>query len=171
MISKKMETELNTQINRELYSAYLYLSMATYLADEHLSGMANFMKIQAQEEMMHAMKIYGYVEEQGGRVILDAIEKPPSKFENAQEIFNQSLQHEKFVTKSINDLVNLAISESDHATKTFLDWFVTEQVEEEANMDDIVHKIKLVGGQGHGLLMLDGQLGARISPVTVNTAE
>ncbi|MBN1540614.1 ferritin [candidate division KSB1 bacterium] len=161
MISKKMESALNEQINKELYSAYIYLSMATYLAEQRYDGMASFMKVQAQEEVAHAMKIYGYVEEQGGRVLLDAIKKPESDFKSVKTVFQTALDHEKYITKSIHELVDLAIGEKDHATKTFLDWFVTEQVEEEANMDQIVGKLEMIGGQGHGLFMLDGHLGQR----------
>ena len=161
MISKEMEKALNEQVNKEFYSAYLYLSMAAYLADQHFDGMATFMKAQAQEEVGHGMKIYAYVEEQGGRVILDAIDKPQADFEGVEQIFDLSLKHEKFVTKSIHSLVDQAIKEGDHATKTFLDWFVTEQVEEEAGMDTILHKVKMIGKQAHGLFMLDGQLGQR----------
>jgi ferritin len=161
MLSKKMEKAINEQINRELFSAYLYLSMSTYLADQNLDGMAGFMKVQAQEEVGHAMKMYDYVEEQGGRVILEAIEKPQTDFEDAEQIFKLSLEHEKFITKNIHNLVDLAIQEKDHASKTFLDWYVTEQVEEESTMDGIVGKFQMIGKQGHALLMLDSQLGQR----------
>ncbi len=161
MLSKKVEKAINEQINRELYSAYLYLSMATYLADQNLDGMAGFMKAQAQEEVEHAMKMYHYVEDQGGRVLLEAIEKPQTDFEDAEQIFKLSLEHEKFVTRNIHNLVDLAIEDKDHATKTFLDWFVTEQVEEESTMDSIVGKFQLIGKQGHALMMLDSQLGQR----------
>lgn len=161
MISQEMEKALNEQINRELYSSYLYLSMATFLAEQNFDGMAQFMKVQAREEVEHAMKIYGYIEEQGGRVLLDKIDGPPTAFTDPLTIFEKSLEHEKFVTKSIHDLVTLAIEKNDYATKTFLDWFVTEQVEEEATMDGIVNKLKMVGDKGHAMLMLDGQLGKR----------
>jgi len=161
MISKEMEKALNEQINKETYSAYLYFSMAAYFESENFDGMAAFMKEQAKEELEHAMKIYGYVNEQGGRVVLDAIEKPQKDYKGALEIFELSLKHEKFITASINKLVDQAIKENDHATRTFLSWFVTEQVEEENNMETIVGKLKLVGDAGHALLMLDAQLGKR----------
>jgi len=161
MISKEMEKALNEQINKELFSAYYYLSMATYLEYQNFEGMGNFFKIQAQEELGHAMKFYGYVNEQGGRVLLDAVEKPQTEFKSVEEIFDLALKHEQFVTKSIYTLVNLAIKESDHATKTFLDWFVTEQVEEEATMAGILQKVRMVGNNPQGLLMLDSLLGNR----------
>lgn len=161
MISKKMEKSLNEQINKELFSAYYYLSMAAYLQNSNLEGMAHFMKHQAEEETGHAMKIYSYVNEQGGRVVLDAIEKPRVDFDSPQQIFELGLAHEKLVTASIYALVTLAIEEKDYATKTFLNWFVSEQVEEEATMDSIVSKFKFIGNAGQGMLMLDAQLAQR----------
>ncbi len=161
MISKDMEKAINQQINRELFSAYLYLSMATYFAEENFDGMAKFMQMQAKEEVGHAMKMYGYLEEQGARVVLETIEKPDSQFAGPLDIFEKSLKHERFITKNIHNLVDQAIKEKDHATKIFLDWFVTEQVEEESSMDLIVNKLKMVGDKGHALLMLDSQLGRR----------
>lgn len=171
MISKQMEKAINEQINREFYSSYLYLSMATYLADKNLTGMAQFMKVQAQEEITHAMKMYDYVEEQGGRVLLDAIDKPDTEFDGVLGVFKKSYEHEQFVTKNINNLVDLAIKESDHATKVFMDWFVSEQVEEEATFDAIVKKLELIGDNGHGILMIDDQLGARQSPPAIDSGE
>ncbi len=171
MISKKMEAAINEQINKELYSSYYYLAMAAYLESENLDGMATFMKAQAYEEVGHAMKFYGYVNDQGGRVILEAIEKPQETFDNPQQIFELSLKHEQFVTSRIHDLVNLALEEKDHATKAFLDWYVTEQVEEESTMDSIVKKLKIVGSNGQGLLMLDAELGQRSAPVPTAASE
>lgn len=161
MISKEMQTAINDQINKELYSAYYYLSMAAFLEAEALDGMAAFMKAQAQEEVEHAMKFYTYVNEQGNRVVLDVIEKPKIEFKDAHEIFSLALEHEKYVTSRIHALVDLALKEKDHATKTFLDWYVTEQVEEEATMNGIVDKLNRIGTSGQGLLMLDAQLGQR----------
>lgn len=161
MISAKMTQALNEQINRELFSAYYYLSMACYLEDLNFDGMANFMKMQAKEETGHAMKMYAYINEQGGRVVLEAIEKPRTDFSSPQQIFELGLEHEKLVTKSIYNLVSLSQEEKDYATQQFLDWFVKEQVEEEATMDTIVKKFKLAGGHGQAMLMLDAQLGQR----------
>ncbi|HPG38676.1 MAG TPA: ferritin [bacterium] len=161
MISKAMEKALNGQINKETYSAYLYFAMAAYFDSENLEGMAGFMKVQAQEEMGHAMKFYNYINEQGGRVTLDAIDKPQASYKNPLEIFQLSLKHEKFITDSINKLMDQAIKENDHATKEFLHWFVKEQVEEEDHMAKIVSKLERVGESGQGLLIMDAQLGSR----------
>ena len=171
MISKDMEKAINDQINKELFSAYYYLSMASYLENENFEGMASFMKAQAFEEMQHVTKFYDYVNEQGGRVVLEAIDKPKSEYDRPQHAFELAYDHEKYVTSLINKLVELAIKENDFATKAFLDWFITEQVEEEATMDNIVAKFKIVGDNGHGLLMLDEQLGQRTPPIAPIPAE
>ncbi|MBN1996341.1 ferritin [candidate division KSB1 bacterium] len=161
MLSKEMEKEINIQINKELYSAYLYMAMAAYFDNKNLSGFANFFQVQAQEEVFHAQKFYHYLFERGGRVVLEAIEKPQTDFKDVKAVFQQAYEHEQYVTSRINTLMNLAIKESDHASKAFLDWFISEQVEEEASMDSILQKIDLVGATGHGILMLDAQLGQR----------
>ncbi|MCK4314000.1 ferritin, partial [Candidatus Bathyarchaeota archaeon] len=118
--------------------------------------------VQYQEEMTHAMKIYDYINNQGGQVKLMAVEQPPMEFGSPLEIFEKTLEHEKFVTKCINDLVNLAIDQKDHATKIFLQWFITEQIEEEANDNDIIATLKLVGKEGNGLFMIDKELATRV---------
>ncbi|NQT65850.1 MAG: ferritin [FCB group bacterium] len=168
MLSKKIENALNVQINKELFSEYLYLSMATYFAAEGLSGFENFFIVQAQEERFHAMKFYNFVNERGGRVLLKKLEDPKTDFVSVEEIFELALGHERFISKSIYELMDLAIEEKDHATKSFLNWFVDEQVEEEASMEAILDKLKLIGGKGHGLLMMDNELGVRTftPPVT-----
>ncbi len=162
MISQKLQDAFNEQINKELYSEYFYLAMASWLEAENLPGFANFFKVQVQEERFHAMKMYHFVNERGGRVILDAIKKPKTSFESALEIMELAYKHEQFVSKSINDLMDVAISENDHAAKSFLNWFVDEQVEEEASMDALVGKLKMIGGQGHGMLMVDNELASRV---------
>ncbi|MCF7832028.1 MAG: ferritin [Candidatus Marinimicrobia bacterium] len=162
MISKKMEDQINYQINRELYSEYLYLSMAAYLEDKGLAGMANFMIVQAQEEHFHAMKFFNYLNERGGRVVLDTIEKPPVEFNSPQAVFEESLEHEGLVTGLINKLMDMAIEVNDHAAKSFLNWYVDEQVEEEASFETIIAKLNLVQGKGDGLLMLDKELSTRV---------
>jgi ferritin len=167
MLSKKMLNALNEQINKEMYSAYLYMSMSAHSQSVGLKGFANWFMVQYQEEMGHAMKIYGYVNDQGEKVVLRAIDKPPADFESPLDMFEKTLTHEKFVTKSINKLVGMAISEKDYATEIFLQWFVTEQIEEEGNDNDIISRLKLIGKDGNGLLMLDRELGARVySPET-----
>ena len=161
MITKKMSEALNGQINKEMYSAYLYLSMSAYAETIGLSGFANWFYVQYQEETEHAMRIYHYLQEQGDAVKLKTIEQPPVEFESPMQMFEATLEHEKFITKSINDLVDLAIEEKDHATHIFLQWFVTEQVEEEANDNTIIDKLKLIGDQTNALFMLDKELAQR----------
>jgi len=162
MLSKRMTQALNEQINKEIYSAYLYLSMSAYSTFIGLKGFANWFMVQYQEEMTHAMKIYDYINDQGGQVKLLVIEQPPTEFGSPLEMFEKTLEHEKFVTKRINDLVDLAIKEKDHASNIFLQWFVTEQIEEEANDNEIISKLKLVGKEGNGLFMIDKELAARV---------
>lgn len=162
MIKGKVEKAINKQTNAELYSGYLYLSMSSYFSSINLNGFANWMRVQAQEEVMHAMKFYDYLIERGGRAITTAIEAPPTEWDSPLAVFEHTYEHEQKVTGLINDLVNLAIAEKDHATTAFLQWFVTEQVEEEASADEIVHKLKLIGDQGAGLLLLDQELGRRV---------
>ncbi|MBN2542632.1 ferritin [bacterium] len=158
MISAKMQESMNRQLNREMYSAYLYLSMSAYFEDTGLKGFANWMKVQAQEEMMHAMKFYDFINERGGRVILQDIEAPPGKWDSPLDVFENVAEHERKVTSLISGLVDLAISEKDHASNAFLQWFVSEQVEEEASADEIVQRMKLVGKEGNGLFMFDREL-------------
>ncbi len=161
MISKKMQNAINGQINAELYSAYLYLSMSADFSSKNLSGFANWMKIQAREELGHAMKLYNFVEERLGRVTLKAIDAPATQWDSPLAAFEQALKHEQKVTGLINKLVDQAITENDHATRGFLQWFVDEQVEEEASADAIVQQLKLMKGAPGGLFMLDKELGRR----------
>lgn len=161
MLSKKMEKALNDQIQAEIYSAYLYLSMEAYFQSINLTGFASWMRVQYQEEMAHAMKFYGYINERGGRVILQAIESPPSDWESPLAVFEATLEHEQKVTARINDLVDVAIAERDHATNNFLQWFVAEQVEEEDSANGVVEQIKLLGDAQGGIFMLDRELGQR----------
>ena len=161
MISKKLQNAINKQINKELYSEYLYLSMAAYLESIGLEGFANFFKVQVQEERFHAMKFFDYVNERGSRVILEAIDRPQIEFKSPVEIFEIAYKHEQYVTKLINALMEVAIKENDHAAKSFLNWYIDEQVEEEASMDKILNQLKMIGGKGQGMLMLDKELAAR----------
>ena len=160
-LSKKMEKALNAQINAEMYSSYLYLSMSADLDGKALAGFSNWMKIQAQEELYHAMKLYDFVLERGGSVTLDTIEAPQTEWKSPLAIFQAAYKHELLVTSLINKLMDLAIKEKDHATNNFLQWYVKEQVEEEASADEIVQKIKLIGSQGNGIFMLDKEMAAR----------
>ena len=167
MISQKLETAINEQINKELFSEYYYLSMASYFNSVGLDGFESFFLVQVQEERFHAMKMYRFVNERGGRVILSQIDTPKTEFASSLEVFQLAYEHEQFVTKLINDLMDLAISENDHAAKSFLNWFVDEQVEEEDSMESIVSKLKLIDGKGNGLLMLNKELAARtFNPAT-----
>ncbi|HIE30901.1 MAG TPA: ferritin [Methanosarcinales archaeon] len=162
MLSEKMLERLNEQINNEVYSAYLYMSMSAHSTHIGLKGFANWFMVQYQEEMVHAMKIYDYINDQGGQVLLAAIKEPLTEFESPLDMFEKTLTHERFITGCINDLVDLAVEEKDHATNIFLQWFVTEQIEEEGNDNDIIARLKIVEGDGNGLLMLDKELSTRV---------
>jgi ferritin len=161
MMKQKVESALNNQMNREFYSSYLYLSMAVHFESLNLKGLAHWMRIQSQEEYGHAMKFYGHLIERGGKVTLQPIEAPPSKWESPKKVFEEAYQHEQKVTQSINELVELAKAEKDHPAELFLQWFVKEQVEEEASANEITQKLHMIGEEGSGLLMLDSELGAR----------
>ncbi len=162
MISKKMEKALNAQVNAELYSAYLYLSMESYFQSLNLNGFASWMRVQTQEEVSHAIKIYDFINERGGRALLKGIEGPPTEWKSPLAVFEASYAHEQKVTGLINDLVDLAIKEKDHATNSFLQWFVNEQVEEEASADAIVQQLKMMEKAPGGMFMLDRELGQRV---------
>ncbi|MBF0525631.1 MAG: ferritin [Deltaproteobacteria bacterium] len=162
MIHDKMQQAINEQINAELYSSYLYLSMTSSFYSINLPGFANWMRVQTQEELVHAMKFYDYLISRGGRVILKPIEGVPTSWESPLAVFEDAYKHEQKVTGLINKLVDLAIESSDHATNTFLQWFVNEQVEEEASADGVVQKLRLMGGQGSALFMIDQELATRV---------
>ncbi len=162
MIDKEMEKALNEQINNEIFSAYLYLSMSAHSTYLGLDGFANWFMVQYQEEMEHAMKFYDYINDRGGKVELLSLKQPDSEFDSPMDMFQKTLAHEQFITKCINDLVDLAIEKKDHSTQILLQWYVTEQIEEESNDNEIIAKLKLIGDNGNGLLMLDKELSARI---------
>ena len=162
MISKKLLNALNQQLNKEIYSAYLYLSMSSYAGSIGLKGSANWFMVQYQEEMVHAMKVFTFINSRGEHVELAAIAAPPTEFKSLLDMFEQTLAHEQTITASINDLTDLALAEKEHATNIFLQWLVTEQIEEEENDRDIIGKLKLIGDNGQGLLMLDNELAARV---------
>ena len=153
---------MNAQLNAELYSSYLYLSMASYFESIDLAGFGHWMRVQAQEELFHGMKFFDYISERGGKVTLSKIDGPATTWKSPSAPFDQAYKHEQKVTGLINELVNLAIKEKDHATNNFLQWFVKEQVEEEASASEIVQKLKLIGGKGNGLFMLDQELSQRL---------
>jgi ferritin len=155
MISKRLEKELNKQLNAELYSAYLYLSMSAFLASKNLSGFSHWMKLQFEEEQQHAMKFFQYIIDRGGRVELEKISAPKKEWKDVLDVFDNVVKHEAKVTEMINNLVNIALEEKDHATVAMLQWYVSEQVEEEATVGDIYDQLSLIDGKGAGLFMLD----------------
>ena len=161
MLNPKIQDAFNHHLNQEFFSAYLYLSMASYLEARNLSGMAQWMRIQVQEELFHGSKFIDFVHERGGRVVLKAIEAPKIDWDSPLQVFEEAYQHECVISGMINKLVDLAIAESDHAANSFLQWFVNEQVEEEATVETIVNKLRMVGDNGVALFMLDNELGNR----------
>ncbi len=162
MLNPKMEQELNQQINAEYWSAYFYLSMAAYFDHIGLPGCANWMRIQYQEEISHALKFFDYVVERGGRVKLSPVDEVPHEWNGVINVFEETLKHEQKVTGLINNLMDVAIEEKDHAAKSFLQWYVDEQVEEESGVQTIIDQLKMVEGKGNGLFMIDKELGSRI---------
>ncbi len=161
MLTKKLQDALNEQINKEFFAEYLYLSMSAYLESIEMEGFANYFNVQAQEEHFHAMKMFNFVHDKGGRVILKSLKEPKAEFNSVINVIEESLEHEKYVTQSINELMDTAIKENDHSVKSFLEWYVDEQVEEEATISKLLAKLKLIKGEGFGLLTLDNQLGMR----------
>jgi ferritin len=162
MLSKKMEQALNDQVKWELWSSYLYLSMASYFEDLGLTGFANWMKVQEQEEKFHGTKFYNYTIERGGRIKLQALEAPENTWKSPLAVLQDTLKHEQGVTARINALMDLAIKEKDHATASYLKWFIDEQVEEEASVQDVINKLKLVEGNPSALYLLDKEMAVRV---------
>ncbi|MBP6467858.1 MAG: ferritin [Fusobacteriaceae bacterium] len=162
MLSKKVEKALNDQLNMEYSSAYVYQAMAAYFSDINFSGFAAWMDNQAEEERTHARKIYDYILERGGKVALSEIRAPKSQYKSALEAFEDSLKHEKAVTKSIEKLYVLAKDEKDFGTEVFLQWFITEQIEEESTVESIIDKFKMLEGTNTALYLLNNELGSRV---------
>jgi ferritin len=162
MISTNLQKNINSQINEELYSSYLYLSISAYCSSMNFKGFANWFSVQAQEETDHAMGLYNYLIERGGRVLLMEIAKPPYEFKDICNIFEEALKHEKYITGKIHKLYEVGQSEKDYAFGSFIQWYINEQVEEEANATEIVETIKLVGSKGTSLYLLDKQLAGRV---------
>ena len=161
MISENLTKSLNDQVNAELYSAYLYLSMSSFAERNALKGAANWLYVQAREEMAHSIHMYQYILDRGAAASFSAIQPPPASFAGIGEIFEKVISHEQEVTKRINAIATLAMKENDHACYQFIMWYVNEQVEEEANATDILNKIKMIGGDAGLLLNLDKELAAR----------
>lgn len=164
MTSKKMFDALNKQINEEMYSSYIYLSMAAYFESINLPGFASWMEAQSQEELAHVMRFYKYINDRDGRVILGAIKEPPSKWKSALDAFKGAYEHEMYITSCIGKLVDLAVKESDHPTNNFLQWFVNEQIEEEATAKSIVDQLEFVESDKVALYHMDRELAARQAP-------
>lgn len=161
MISDALRDEINAQIKYELYSAYMYLAMSAWCSDRNLDGFASWMRLQAQEEVAHAMRFYEYLLERGARVELQAIDEPPKDYGTPLAVMEKSLEHEKFVSSRIHGLYELAQKEGDYPAQVMLQWFITEQVEEEDSIGTIVDRMKMFGSEGPALMILDQQLGAR----------
>jgi ferritin len=162
MISKKMQLAIEEQVNAEIWSAYLYLSMSAYFERQNLRGFANWMRIQWQEEISHAMKFFDYVHSRGGEIYLKPIAAVQTEWSNALDVFTETLKHEKHVTSLINNLANIAVEEKDHASNSMLQWFINEQIEEEDNAEQIIVQLKMTGDNGFGLLMLDREMASRV---------
>lgn len=165
-MNSKIESAFNEQLNAELFSSYLYLSMAAYFGSQNLKGMAQWMRMQVQEENMHGMKFFDFINERGGKVALAKIKEPKTEWRSPLDVFEDTCEHEGKITSLINELVDLAIKEKDHAANGFLQWFVTEQVEEEATVQEIRDKLKLIGDNPVALFMIDQELGQRPVPAT-----
>ena len=164
MLTEKVQKALNDQFNAELYSSYLYLSMHAYFKSISLDGFANWMYQQAKEELLHAMKFYNFINQRGGRARTAAVAEPPSEWDSPRAVFEETLAHEQKVTGLINDLVETANEAHDHATQIFLQWFVTEQVEEEESAGGVLDQLKLMQDHAGGLFMIDRELEKRASP-------
>ena len=162
MLSKSLENAINDQITFELYSSYTYLAMAAYCESIDLSGFANFFRVQAKEEIDHGMKFYDYVFQKGGNVVLGQIDKPKDTYTDIVEVFETGLAHEELVTSKIYNIMNIATDEKEHATMSFLKWFIDEQVEEEDNFTTILKKVKRCVDNPHALYMLDDEMAQRV---------
>ncbi len=169
MLSKKMEELINDQFNKELYSVNLYLSMSSYFKSRDLDGFAHFFRIQAKEEQMHAMKQFDYIHQVDGVIAMKAVEAPPIQFASTKAVFELSLAHEKSVTQSIYNIVEQSLTDKDFATHAFFQWFITEQVEEEATVKTLIKKIEMIGDNSSALYLLNDELAKRPSAVTEDT--
>jgi len=162
MISKTVNDALNKQVNAEMFSSYLYLSMSAWCSERSLVGFVSWMRVQAKEELFHATKIFDYILERGGSIELETIEKPAATWDTALEISKEVANHEAKVTALINDLVDVAIQEKDHAANNFLQWFIAEQVEEEASVGEVLERMKMIGDDSAGMFVMDMELGKRV---------
>jgi len=161
MISEKMQEQLNKQLNVEFFSAYLYLAGAAYCHSISMNGFAHWFEVQAREELVHGMKFYKFLNDRGGTVKLRPIDQPPATFESLVQLFEKGYEHEKHVTSLLNALVGFSLEDKDYATNAFLQWFITEQIEEESTVSDLLQALKLIKNDGQGLIMLDRELAGR----------
>jgi ferritin len=161
MLNKKVEAAMNDQLQKELQSAYVYLAMSAYTESESLPGISQWLRAQWEEELAHAMKFYNFIVDRGSRVAFKSLDAPPANYKSALDVFETALEHERSVTRSINDLYALVAEEKDFASQAWLDWFATEQVEEEKSVGQIVDDLKRVGDKGDGLFLIDRSLGDR----------
>lgn len=161
MLKKKLQDALNEQLREEYYSAYLYLSMSAWAESANLPGFAHWMKLQYDEEIGHVMRFFNFINDRGGRVKLLAIEQPPSDFKSPLDLFEKTLGHERHISERIRKLYGLAVKENDYESQVFLQWFITEQVEEEKTADEVIQTLKRAGDDGHAILMIDRELGQR----------
>ncbi len=168
MLTQKVQTALNEQMNMEFFSANLYLSMSAWMDGNSLKGMAHWMRLQAEEEQEHGMKFFEFIQARGGNAEISAIEAPKTSWDSPLQVFEESWQHECKISELINNIADLTIHEKDFATQSFLQWFITEQVEEEATVLEIVERLKLVGDNGAALFMLEADLGKRAAAATTN---
>lgn len=162
MINERVRKVINEQINKELYSSYLYLSMSAYFENKNLKGFANWTRVQALEESAHGLKFYDYLNNRGGKVELAPIEGPKTNWNSILEIFEEIYEHEQKVTALINNIAHVAFEERDFATQSYIQWFVNEQVEEESNASGLIEQLKLIGDNSSGIFMLDKELGTRV---------
>ena len=166
MMKKKIQDAFNDHLNAESFSAHLYMSMSAHLQSVNLKGMASWMRLQADEETMHEMKFFDYILTRGGKVVLDRVNAPPTEWDSPLAIFEAAYGHEQMISAKINALVDLSLAESDHASNAFLQWFVTEQVEEEESVSEVVDQLRLIGDDRGALFMLDRELGQRVPTTT-----
>lgn len=162
MIKQTIEKALNSQINAEFYSSYLYLAMSSHCEVKGLSGLSNWLNVQAQEELTHALKLYHYVLERGGKPEFLKIEGAPNEWETLSQLFGEVVNHEQMITKRINDIASLALKEDDHALYHFIQWYINEQVEEEATAEQVLMQVKMAEENNSTLFMLDKELGSRV---------
>lgn len=168
MITEKMVNSINEQINNEFYSSLFYLSMAAYTDSIGFKGASKWFKVQYHEENYHGMRLFEFLQSRGGKILFSDIKAPNQDFKSIQDVFYKTLEHEEHVTQLINNLMDVAVEEKDHASQIFLQWYVTEQVEEEENLHDIITQLELIKDDSIGLLNLDKELGARVLNVPVD---